>query len=667
MLLAGAAMVPGRAWAQDSGAEGDVLPPPLVEIDPDAPLDPLPGLDLDWPEIRGEEADPEFEPLEDLLAEEDEASANEEALLEADIRDYRWELVGLPDDEAESIETDFDILSTLETSGDADNAAQIDRRAQTDLLLLESILDSRGYYAATIDLSYVPQGEALLVRYTVDPGQQFRFTDVQFPGLSAAQDGDEAALREAYGIGEGDAVVAADVIGGTVALTNELGQRGYATAQLGERQVIIDYTTATATLVQPVTTGPVARYGTLTVEGNPPFPPRHVQRIARFEPGEIYNRDEIVDLRLALIETGLVSSAVVETEPREGNEVVDVAVRLEPAQTRTIAAEVGFGTGEGFRVEGEWQHRNFWNPEGALTLRGILGTQEQLLGASMVRSNWLRRDQRLSMTALASNIDRQAYEAETIQLSGRVERVSDFLWQKEWTWGAGVELIATREVDSRPRLENEDGEPIPLPEPQRLTYFIGALPLTGEWDRSNDLLDPTEGFTVSAFVSPEVSFQGDRDQYVRSWIQGTYYQPINDQLVVAGKLKTGTITGTDLLEIAPSRRLYAGGGSSVRGYGFQQLGPRDEFGDPVGGKSVSEVQLEARYRVFGQFAVVPFVDAGRVSSDAFPGEDDWQVGVGIGVRYHSNFGPLRVDVGTPLNPREGDGPVAVVVGLGQAF
>ena len=668
MLLAGAAITPACAYAQDAGdAEPVAPPPPPVVADPDAPLAPLPELDLPWPEIRGEDSDPEFEPLEELLAEDEFEPTSEEVLLDADVRNYDWELVGLPEEEAGSIETDFDILSSLETSGDADNAAQIDRRAQTDLLLLESILDSRGYYAATIDLSYVPRGDEVLVRYTIEPGQRFVFTEVQLPGLSEAEDRDEVPLREAYGVVEGDPVVAADVIAGTAELTEELGQRGYATAELGERQVILDYDTSTATLVQPIATGPIARYGSLTVEGDPPFPPRHVQRIARFEPGEIYDRDEMVDLRLALIETGLVSSAVVETEPREGGEVVDVAVRLQPAKMRTIAAEVGFGTGEGFRVEGEWQHRNFWNPEGALTLRGILGTQEQLAGASLVRSNWLRRDQRLSMTALASNIDRQAYEAETIQLTGRVERVSDFLWQKEWTWGAGVELIATREVDSRPRLEDENGDPIPLPEAQRLTYFIGALPLTAEWDRSNDLLDPTEGFTISAFLSPEVSFQGDRDQYVRSSIQGTYYQPINDKLVAAAKVKFGTITGTDLLEIAPSRRFYAGGGGSVRGYGFQQLGPRDEFGDPVGGKSVTEVQVEARYRVFGPFAVVPFIDAGRVSSDAFPGEKDWQLGVGVGLRYHSNFGPLRVDVGTPLNPREGDGPVAVVVGLGQAF
>ena len=665
-MLASSAAMP--VHAQDSGSVQPVPPVDDAPIaDPDEPLADFPELDLAWPEVQGAEADPEFEELAEEVFAQDEEELPAEELIDADVRSYRWQLVGLPEDDAESIENDFDILSSLETNdGEADNAAQIDRRAQTDLLLLDTILESRGYYAARIDLSYVPQGESLLVRFTVEPGRQFIFTDVALPGIEGAGENSDD-LRAAFGVQPGDPVIAAEVIEGTAELTEQLGLRGYASAEVGERQVIVDYNTSTATLVQPVTPGPIARYGSLTVEGDPPFPPRHVQRIARFGPGEIYDQSEIVDLRRALIETGLVSSVVIETEPRAGGEVVDVAVRLEPGKMRTIAAEVGFGTGEGFRVEGEWQHRNFWNPEGALTLQGVLGTQEQLAAVSMVRSNWLRRDQRLSMQALASTIDRPAYEAETALISGRVERLSDFLWQKEWTWSVGAEIIATREVDSRPKLEDENGDPIPLPEPERLTYFIGALPLTGEWDRSNDLLDPTEGFTVSAFVSPEVSFEGEADSYLRSWLQGTYYRPFGEKIVAAGRVRIGTIGGTDVLQIAPSRRFYAGGGGSVRGYGYQALGPRDEYNIPTGGRSLSEVQLEARVRLFGPFGVVPFIDAGRVSRDAWPGTSDWQVGVGVGARYYSQFGPIRIDVGTPLNPREGDSRIAVVVGFGQAF
>jgi translocation and assembly module TamA len=136
--------------------------------------------------------------------------------------------------------------------------------------------------------------------------------------------------------------------------------------------------------------------------------------------------------------------------------------------------------------------------------------------------------------------------------------------------------------------------------------------------------------------------------------------------VLAGRMRIGTIVGASSSQIAPSRRFYSGGGGSVRGYSYQAIGPRDPNGDPVGGRSLAEFALEARVR-FGNFAVVPFVDAGTISDASLPNFSDMRYGAGIGLRYHSSFGPIRVDLGTPLNRRSGDTPVTVFVSLGQAF
>jgi translocation and assembly module TamA len=145
---------------------------------------------------------------------------------------------------------------------------------------------------------------------------------------------------------------------------------------------------------------------------------------------------------------------------------------------------------------------------------------------------------------------------------------------------------------------------------------------------------------------------------------------MSDGIVAAGRIRIGTIVGADAFSIAPTRRFYAGGGGSVRGYGYQRLGPRDADGDPVGGRSLAEFALEGRVRLKmfgGNFGVVPFLDGGVLSNERVPALRDWQFGAGLGLRYYSNFGPIRVDVGTPLTPRKGDGPVAVTVSLGQAF
>jgi translocation and assembly module TamA len=108
----------------------------------------------------------------------------------------------------------------------------------------------------------------------------------------------------------------------------------------------------------------------------------------------------------------------------------------------------------------------------------------------------------------------------------------------------------------------------------------------------------------------------------------------------------------------------------VRGYGYQQLGPRDVEGDPIGGRSLAEFALEARVRLKlfgGNFGIVPFLDGGTLTTGSVPELGNWQLGAGLGLRYYSSFGPIRIDVGTPLNRQPGDSRVAVTVSLGQAF
>ena len=147
-------------------------------------------------------------------------------------------------------------------------------------------------------------------------------------------------------------------------------------------------------------------------------------------------------------------------------------------------------------------------------------------------------------------------------------------------------------------------------------------------------------------------------------VSGSY--PISSSLVGAARVRVASIAGAGRDSIAPSRRLYAGGGGSVRGYGYQELGPLDPTGKPAGGRSLVEASAELRYR-FGDFGIVPFFDIGQSYDSTQPKFSDLRYGAGIGARYYTNFGPLRVDVATPLGRRPGEPKVAVYVSIGQAF
>lgn len=618
---------------------------------------PLPDLGVEWPDLNAEEiAAPQVQ--SPATAPKDGSKRGEEA---GGTLRYTWHVEGLAHvgAAAELLEA-FRKQSALEAKRkEPANAAQIGRRASADAELLIELLRSQGYYDATVDSRTERSGDTLAVVLAADAGTQYRFASVELPGLEAAG-ADAAKLRDTFAVKAGDPVIAQDVIAGGVALTRALGEEGFAGAKVGEQDIEINHQTHLATLSLPVHPGPIARFGVIRVSGRPPFGARHLGVIARFRQGDRFEQSKLEDLRRALIQTTLVANADIKPVPRQGGRVVDIDVRLEPAPTHTIAGDIGYGTGQGALVEASWTDRNFFNPEGALTLRGIVGTSEQLGGVQFRRANFMRRDQVLNLQFSASHRKFDAYEARTVLLAGNIERQSNFIWQKTWTWSYGAQLLAT----------DENGVFSPLGLKDTRTFLIAALPLSLGYDGSDNLLDPTRGFRLSGWISPEYSGHGKTLTYARTQIDASAYHPLSERVVAAGRVRVGTILGASSYDLAPSRRFYSGGGGSVRGYGYQQLGPKDIVGDPIGGRGLMEFAIESRIRLKqfgGNFGIVPFFDGGSLTPSALPDVKDWRFAAGLGVRYYSSFGPIRIDVGVPLNRQKRDGPVAVTVSLGQAF
>ncbi len=613
-------------------------------LDPNSPMDAMPGLGVDWPDLGSPESVPTGEPAAPVASDSGE-------------RRYSIALEGLTGDERAELVARFNSLSALKAGeGKPANAAQIDRRARDDTDLLDSLLRAEGYYDADVD-ARVENGSdnRLVVTLVAEPGPLYRFSDVTVTGLDG-NDPRERELRAGFAVDAKDAVDADDVIINRATLTDQLKSSGYPFAKVEEPDVVVDHDTQTATLDMKVDSGGLRNFGHVRLTGRKlPFDAKHVELISRFKPGELYKQADVDDLKRALIATGLVSSASVEPVAVPDGKTADIAVVLEPAPLRTVAAEAGYGTGEGIRIEGSWTHRNLIRPEGSVTFRGILGTREQYLGGVLRQSNFRKRDQVLNARLFATHENTNAYDARTFEIGGSLERQTNIIWQKKWTWSAGFELISTDESDL-----------IGAGVTRRRTYFIGALPLTLNYDGSDSLLDPTRGFRLGMRVSPELSLQSGTFGYVRAQIDGSAYQPLGKKVVMAGRLRFGTIAGAGSGALAPSRRFYAGGGGSVRGYGYQAIGPRDIANDPDGGRSLAEFSLEARVR-FGAFGVVPFVDGGNIYTKQYPDFSGFRYGAGLGLRYYSSFGPIRIDVGTPINPQKGDTRVTVFVSLGQAF
>ncbi len=640
--------------ASAAGAQNVEPSAPPATPDPVAEMAPLPGMEVDWP---GKDETPVAVPgTAPVAVSADSADVQAE-------RKYRAVIEGLAGENGVSpaaelsIRARFKAMSALEEGKGSGNTAQIDRRAQQDEKLLEQLLRAAGYYDATVVTRSErdPLTDRLIVRLVVTAGTLYTFSEVTLPGIDHA--GPRAGvLREAFGVKADQPVDADRIAAGQAALRATLGREGFAFSKVGEPEIVIDHEAHKGSLTLAVEPGGERHIGKIILEGPHLFSVKHIGRIARFRRGDVFDTARMEDLRRALIQTGLVSSVNIRAVETADPDVVDVAVRLERAPPRTISGAIGYGTGEGYRLEASWQNRNLIKPEGGVTVRGVLGTQEQSGGVILRRNNYKARDRVLTGQLLFSHLDQTAYEARTVTLAGSLERQTTIIWQKKWTWFYGAELSASNERDTVKATGVLRSR----------KYLTGALPTGLSYDGSDDLLNPTRGYRLSGRISPELSLQGSAFGYVKAQIDGSYYQPITGRTVLAGRLRFGSIFGASAERIAPTRRFYAGGGGSVRGYGYQRIGPVDVNGDPAGGRSLAEFSIEARVR-FGDFGVVPFVDGGNLYSARLPTFQNLRFGAGLGVRYYTSFGPIRVDVGTPLNRRPGDSRVAVYVSLGQAF
>jgi translocation and assembly module TamA len=560
----------------------------------------------------------------------------------------------------------FKSLSALYAGkGKAANAAMVRARANDDQALALRLMKSQGYYDGTVGAAITvptdgpnPNQGQVQARLTAQPGKPYKLGLIQ---IDAQPTTPPNLIRDALPLKTGDIIVADQVIAAEANVSLVLPQKGYPFAKVESRDVALDPDTNIGDYTLKVDTGDRSRFGTITTTGDKPaFDANHIQVLSRFKSGDLYDSRNVDDLRQALIATGLFRTVAVEPvatgqKDNDGLEIVDLNVTQQAGPARTLAFDAGYSTGEGFTADATWTNRNLWPPEGALILNGKLGTQEQGVGATFRRSNDGRRDRTTSLSLSADHNVYASYQAYTFGFSGSVSRVSTPIWQKLWTWSYGSDLLVTRESTTDPTTGANVFS----------TYYLLNVPLKVEYDRTDDLLNPVKGFRLAASGGPQISLQ-DGGSNLRVVLDGSYYYPLGARMVLASRIRLGSLLGAPLNDIAPSRRLYAGGGGSVRGFAYQGLGPLDVKGDPTGGRSLFESSFELRYR-FGDYGIVPFIDMGQVYDKTVPDFSDVRIGVGVGARLYTNFGPIRIDISTPVDRRPTEPQVTLYVGIGQAF
>lgn len=498
---------------------------------------------------------------------------------------------------------------------------------------------------APIDTRPVP------VTVTVRPGPPFVFGEVSAyplpPGKTLAD----------YGLIPGEPANSAKILAAETALANDWRKLGHPLVKIGQRDAIADHQARELDVTLAVQPGPVADFGRVQVSGTVDVDPTLVLRRAGID-GGLYS--PVVTDRAArrLRDLGVFDSVRVSVaDELAPNGTIPVEITVTERKKRVIGVSANYSSTEGGGLEVYWMHRNLFG--GAEQLR--LSAEVSRVFDSAFDDPDFRVAARFQKPAvldamtdltLRTEVYRETTDAYRVTAAeaeaGLVREFSDIL--------SGGIAFAVQRSQTRDSTGVESDH--------LLTTLTGHL----DWDTTDNRLDPTKGLRANVLAAPSYDFL--QNQFFTTFKTGfSAYKSVDadSRLVLAGRVQVGTLTVGDITDVAPDKRFYVGGGGSVRGYAYQNIGPRDQDGDLIGGRSFVELSGEVRYRVSDAFGVVAFVDAGNAYSGMLPTFGDLKVGVGGGVRYLTPVGPLRLDAAVPLQPGPGDPSFAIYVGLGQAF
>jgi outer membrane protein insertion porin family/translocation and assembly module TamA len=525
-----------------------------------------------------------------------------------------------------------------------------------DVERVQAFYRRRGHYQAVVHATATvdADGRTVQVVLAVEEGPAVRIGEVQ-----VLVEGERAtsldALIETLPVRRDEPFDESEYDKAHAMLRRAFRDAGYARVSVA-KHARVDLDTHEATVTYRIASGPKCVFGGVRVDGTRRVEPDVVRAEVTFRRGEPFREEALDKTRKALLEMQLFLTVRVEEEPGTG-EVVDVRIDVREAPPRDIRLGLGYDTEEGPRGIASWRHYDFFGGGRQLgvTARGSLIQQSAFV--DFIQPHWPMPAGRFRLLVGYELQDEESYNLSRSSLSPRLE----------WRWDDHLTAYVFY------RLEYDQLDDVPVPVQVALPFgapresILSGVGVGVDAVFADDPIDPTRGMVFAASVEG-VGLGGDV-HLVRVLTETSVYHPLGvAKLFGAARLRLGLvnpIAGDD--EVPLFERLYSGGSNSVRGYERRHVGPLADD-DPIGGRSLAEMSVEIRRVIVGDFGGAVFLDAGAVGleGDRFA-LDDIQLGTGFGVRYRSPVGPIRLDLGFPLDRPRDDASWQVHVSIGRAF
>ncbi|HXT07572.1 MAG TPA: BamA/TamA family outer membrane protein [Roseiarcus sp.] len=565
-------------------------------------------------------------------------------------------------------------------------------RARRDFAPLVDALWSQGYYdaqvAIRVDGVALPMGSgdftafqraadsyrgraAAPVEIVVSPGRQFvlrRFAVLGGDGRPLADLPERiVALRP------GDAAAADAIRGAEARIVDFYRSRSRPLARIAKVAPVVDHPAHAMDLTLVVDPGPVAAIGPIKLSGPKSFDPLIARSFLYLKPGDPYSPAALSDARQDMRQLPAVGAVrIKEADKLDAQGQLPLSVDVGDRPAHALGIEAQYSTIDGPAIQTYWENRNLfggaeylrleanvsYNPANTGPAENLFGLSDRNIGGR-VAAHFMKPAIDGGPDDLLADVTAERATTNTFGFQGYTANDGD----------ADIALRRrfSRQLSAQIGLDAQAGDATDAI--KTVTYNIVGVTGSASYDSTNDRLDPTQGVRARAAVAAYPGIFGSLYLYTAKTEVSAYQALDADaRFVLAGRARVASEIGPGLEDIPANLRLYAGGGGSVRGYAYSSLGPRTPSGAIQGGRSAVDSSVELRWRATDAIGLVGFFDAGNAFEAEVPNFSlPLQMSAGVGLRYYTGFGPLRLDIAAPLNPRPGDPRFAIYASIGQAF
>lgn len=524
----------------------------------------------------------------------------------------------------------------------------LQQRAKKDIPIFIKLLRSKAYFNPKIIVKSEKQEEETALIFHFKLGKQYLLQQVN---IQQNTDQLKKPTLEKLKLTLKTSAFTTDILEAEQNLLTYAKEKSFAFAKLCPRKVVVNHDLHRVNVDLCLQIGKQVKLGAVSFTGNDNVAADFLENLIQWKEGVFYNQQTLDEQRLKLIDSRLFTVARLKLATEaDTNGLYPVNFELTERLPRTISAGLRLTTDEElFLVRFAWEHRNLW---------GKGETIETELNVSLIKSSlegsfrkpvfYDPKNTFIFETALISE-DTDAFESLRAEFTAAVEHQIN----KKQRVNVGLAYQYSRVT------EEDEGEK---------TFNLVSLPAHFNGDFSDNYLEPTSGGRLWLDAEPFYDM-GSGASFYKQKIRYNHYLSLSksDDFILAGRIILGNIWGDDTENIPADLRYFAGGGDTVRGYSFQSLSPKNEEGKLMGGRSLLALSVELRSWVTENIGVVGFLDAGHAYTDQYQDFGDLKMGAGLGLRYKTPIGALRLDLARPLNKRDEDDEYQVYISIGHTF